>query len=129
MAVCNFRQSLNIRNVGIGIAEGLGVNKLCVWLYCGFDRLKITRRGKACFNPLLFECVCKKIICTSVKENCLVEQQFVMDGDITVGKYIENTAKALGADVKLVSFVRFEKGEGIEKRVDDFAAEVAGMVK
>ena len=63
------------------------------------------------------------------KENCLVEQQFVMDGDITVGKYIENTAKALGADVKLTSFIRFEKGEGIEKRVDDFAAEVAAMAK
>ena len=63
------------------------------------------------------------------KENCLVDQQFVMDGDITVGKYVENTAKALGADIKIVSFVRFEKGEGIEKRVDDFAAEVAGMVK
>ncbi|MBQ6825373.1 MAG: elongation factor Ts [Clostridia bacterium] len=63
------------------------------------------------------------------KENCLVEQQFVMDGDLTVGKYIEKTAKELGAEIKLASFVRFEKGEGIEKRVDDFAAEVAGMVK
>ena len=63
------------------------------------------------------------------KENCLVEQQFVIDGDLTVGKYIENVAKELGAEVKLASFVRFEKGEGIEKRVDDFAAEVAGMVK
>ncbi len=63
------------------------------------------------------------------KENCLVEQQFVMDGDITVGKYVENTAKALGTDIKLVDFVRMEKGEGIEKRVDDFAAEVASMVK
>lgn len=63
------------------------------------------------------------------KENCLVEQQFVIDGDVTVGKYVENTAKALGADIKIASFVRFEKGEGIEKRVDDFAAEVAGMVK
>ena len=63
------------------------------------------------------------------KENCLVDQQFVMDGEITVGKYVENTAKSLGADIKIVSFVRFEKGEGIEKRVDDFAAEVAGMVK
>ncbi len=63
------------------------------------------------------------------KENCLVEQQFVIDGDITVGKYIENVAKELGAEVKLAQFVRFEKGEGIEKRVDDFAAEVAGMVK
>jgi elongation factor Ts len=63
------------------------------------------------------------------KENCLVEQQFVIDGDVTVGKYLENTAKELGAELKLASFVRFEKGEGIEKRVDDFAAEVAAMAK
>ena len=63
------------------------------------------------------------------KENCLVEQAFVMDGDITVGKYVANCAKDMGADIKLVDFVRMEKGEGIEKRVDDFAAEVASMVK
>ncbi len=63
------------------------------------------------------------------KENCLVEQAFVMDGDLTVGKYIANTAKELGAEIKLASYVRFEKGEGIEKRVDDFAAEVAAMAK
>ena len=63
------------------------------------------------------------------KENCLVEQQYVIDGDLTVGKYIESVAKAIGTDVKIASFVRFEKGEGIEKRVDDFASEVASMVK
>ena len=63
------------------------------------------------------------------KENCLVEQQFVMNGDITVGKYVADIAKELGADIKLSAFVRMEKGEGIEKRVDDFAAEVASMVK
>ncbi len=63
------------------------------------------------------------------KENCLVEQQYVIDGDITVGKYIENTAKELGAEIKLTKFVRFEKGEGIEKRVNDFGAEVAAMAK
>ncbi len=63
------------------------------------------------------------------KENCLVEQQYVIDGDLTVGKYIENTAKALGATVKAAAFVRFEKGEGIEKRQDNFADEVAGMIK
>ena len=63
------------------------------------------------------------------KENCLVEQAFVMDGDINVGKYVANTAKELGADIKIASFTRFEKGEGIEKRVDDFAAEVAAMAK
>ena len=63
------------------------------------------------------------------KENCLVEQAFVMDGDVSVGKYVANTAKELGADIKIASFVRFEKGEGLEKRVDDFAAEVAAMAK
>ena len=63
------------------------------------------------------------------KENCLVEQQFVMDGDLTGGKYVESVAKNIGAAVKINSFVRFEKGEGIEKRVDDFASEVASMIK
>ncbi len=63
------------------------------------------------------------------KENCLVDQQFVMDGELTVGKYVEKTAKELGKDIKVSAFVRFEKGEGIEKRVDDFASEVASMVK
>ena len=63
------------------------------------------------------------------KENCLVEQQYVIDGDLTVGKYVEKTAKELGADIKVASFTRYEKGEGIEKRVDDFASEVASMIK
>ncbi len=63
------------------------------------------------------------------KENCLVDQQFVMDGELTVGKYVEKTAKELGKSVKIAQFVRYEKGEGIEKRNDDFAAEVASMVK
>ena len=63
------------------------------------------------------------------KENCLVEQAFVMDGDLNVAGYVEKTAKELGSDITIASFVRYEKGEGIEKRVDDFAAEVAGMVK
>ena len=63
------------------------------------------------------------------KENCLVEQQFVIDGELTVGKYVEKSAKEMGKSFKIASFVRFEKGEGIEKRVDDFASEVASMVK
>ncbi len=63
------------------------------------------------------------------KENCLVEQQFVMDGELTVGKYIAKAAADMGKSFKAVSFVRFEKGEGIEKRVDNFAEEIANMVK
>lgn len=63
------------------------------------------------------------------KEVCLLDQSFVKDGDISVGQYVENTAKALGGDIKVVSFVRFEKGEGLEKREDNFADEVASMMK
>ncbi len=63
------------------------------------------------------------------KENCLVEQQYVIDGDLTVGKYVDSVAKEQGGAVKVVSFVRYEKGEGIQKREDDFASEVASMIK
>ena len=63
------------------------------------------------------------------KENCLVEQQYVIDGDFTVGKYVESVAKQLGGEIKIASFVRYEKGEGIQKREDDFASEVANMIK
>ncbi len=63
------------------------------------------------------------------KENCLVEQQYVIDNELTVGKYVEKASKEMGKNFKIASFVRFEKGEGLEKRVDDFASEVASMVK
>ncbi|MBC3515627.1 translation elongation factor Ts [Neobittarella massiliensis] len=63
------------------------------------------------------------------KEVCLLEQPFVKDQDLTVAKYTQNTAKELGGKIEIVKFVRFEKGEGIEKRQDDLAAEVAKMVK
>lgn len=62
------------------------------------------------------------------KDICLVEQAFVKDGDITVGKYVENVAKSLGTDIKIVKFARLEKGEGLEKREDNFADEVAKMM-
>ena len=63
------------------------------------------------------------------KENCLVDQEFVKDGDLTVAQYTAKVAKDLGGDIKIVKFVRFQKGEGLEKRADDFASEVASMVK
>ncbi|MEG0338907.1 MAG: translation elongation factor Ts [Oscillospiraceae bacterium] len=63
------------------------------------------------------------------KENCLLDQAFVKDQDINVSKFTENTAKALGGEIKIVKFVRFEKGEGLEKRTDDFASEIASLVK
>jgi len=63
------------------------------------------------------------------KENCLVEQEFVKENSMTVAEYINSVAKTLGGDIKVVEFARYEKGEGIQKREDDFAAEVASMIK
>ena len=63
------------------------------------------------------------------KENCLVDQAFVKDDKQSVAQHTAQVAKELGGEIKIVKFVRYEKGEGLEKRVDDFASEVAGMVK
>ena len=57
----------------------------------------------------------------------LWRQVYVQDSDLTVGKYVDKVAKENGANVKVTKFVRFETGEGIEKKVDDFAAEVAAQ--
>ena len=64
-----------------------------------------------------------------LKEICLVDQVYVKaeDGKQTVAKYVEEVAKANGAKIAIKGFVRFETGEGIEKRQDDFAAEVAAQ--
>jgi elongation factor Ts len=60
-----------------------------------------------------------------LKETCLLEQKFVKNGDITVGQYIADSAKAIGKNVKVATMVRYEVGEGIEKRQENFAEEVA----
>lgn len=63
------------------------------------------------------------------KEVCLTKQAFVKDGSMSVDDYTAKISKDLGTDIKINTFVRFEKGEGIEKKEDDFASEVAGMIK
>ena len=61
--------------------------------------------------------------------NCLVEQEYVKDDSMTVAKYTDATAKALGGKIAIKTFYRFEKGEGLAKREDNFAAEIASMIK
>lgn len=62
-------------------------------------------------------------------EVCLLEQAFVIDPDQKVGKIVEALAKELGTEIKLNSYARYQLGEGIEKKEDDFAAEVAALSK
>ena len=61
------------------------------------------------------------------EEICLLNQPFVKESKQKVADYVAATAKALGGDIKVAEFVRFEKGEGLQKREDDFANEVAAM--
>ncbi len=58
---------------------------------------------------------------------CLLDQSYILDDDLSVGKYIDVASKELGASVKVVDFVLYEKGEGIEKREDNFAEEIAKL--
>ena len=61
--------------------------------------------------------------------NCLEDQAYVKEDSISVGKYLENESKNLGGSVKIKAFYRFEKGEGLEKRDDNFVAEIESMMK
>ena len=65
-----------------------------------------------------------------LKEICLVDQVYVKaeDGKQTVGKYLEAVSKEVGTPVSVKRFVRFETGEGLEKKQEDFAAEVAAQM-
>ncbi|MFR9192527.1 MAG: translation elongation factor Ts [Anaerovoracaceae bacterium] len=62
-----------------------------------------------------------------LKEVCLVDQKFVKNSDMTVAQYVESVAKEIGKPMTVVEMVRYEVGEGIEKKEEDFAAEVAAQ--
>ena len=62
-----------------------------------------------------------------LKEVCLVDQKFVKNGDLTVAQYVDGVAKEIGKPMQVVEMVRYEVGEGIEKKEEDFAAEVAAQ--
>ena len=64
-----------------------------------------------------------------LKEFCLVDQAYVKDGDLTVAKYLEQVSKEVGGKVEVKRFVRFETGEGLEKKEENFAEEVAKQMQ
>jgi elongation factor Ts len=63
------------------------------------------------------------------ENNCLLEQLYVKDDSMTVAKYVASVAKELGGNITVTGYVRFDKGEGIQKREEDFAAEIQKMVQ
>jgi elongation factor Ts len=64
-----------------------------------------------------------------LSENCLLEQAYVKNPDLKVGDYLKETIAKTGENMVVRRFVRFELGEGIEKKQEDFAAEVAAQIK
>ena len=83
-------------------------------------------------NPEKPENIIEKMIIgrlnKELKEICLLDQAYVQDSDLTVAKYVEKVAKETGANLTVKKFVRFETGEGLEKKNEDFAAEVAAQM-
>ncbi len=106
------------------------VNFISKEAYATLAEIAISKKAEIVDNKI-FSGLVQGRLAKQIKEICLLEQGFVrsdlFDGDVK--GYIASVAKELGADVKLASFTRFARGEGIEKKVDDFAAEIASMVK
>ncbi len=63
------------------------------------------------------------------ENNCLLEQAYVKDDSMSVSKYVASVAKELGGSITVTGYVRYDKGEGLQKREEDFAAEIEKMVK
>ena len=80
-------------------------------------------------KPEVLEKIATSAMKSYAKENCLLDQAFVMDDSKSVAQVLKEAEKTAGAPVKLTAFVRYALGEGIEKPKDDFSAEVASMAK
>ena len=106
------------------------VNFISKEAYATLAEAAVAKKAEIVENKI-FNGLVQGRLAKQLKEVCLLEQAFVrsdlFDGD--VNGYVASVAKALGATITVKSFTRFAKGEGIEKKVDDFAAEIASMVK
>lgn len=87
---------------------------------------QVLNEGK---KPEMVERIVAGKIKKELKEVCLIDQPFVKDSELNIAQYVDKCAKEIGKDMQVVSMVRFEVGEGIEKKEDDFAAEVAAAVQ
>ena len=105
------------------------VNFISKEAYATLAEIAISHKAEISENKIFVGLVQGRVS-KQIKEICLMEQAFVRSDlfEGNVGGYIADVAKKLGGSIKATGFIRFVKGEGIEKRVDDFAAEVASMM-
>lgn len=88
-------------------------------------RQQLLNEGK---KPELLDRILPGKVKAILKEVCLVDQKFVKDSEVTVGQYVDAEAKKLGRDMQVVEMLRYEVGEGLEKREENFAEEVAAQM-
>jgi len=79
-------------------------------------------------NPEMVKRIVEGKIKKELKEVCLVEQKFVKNSELSVKQYVETVAKEIGKTMKVAEMIRYEVGEGLEKKNEDFAAEVAAQL-
>ena len=105
------------------------VNFISKEAYATMAEIAVSHKAEISENKIFVGLVQGRLA-KQIKEVCLLEQTFVRSDlfDGSVDGYVNSVAKALGADIKVTSFVRFEKGEGIEKKEENFAAEIASMM-
>lgn len=89
-------------------------------------RAKNIEQGK---KPEMIDKIVEGQIRKFLADSCLLDQSFVKNPDLKVGDHMKETAKKVGSEVSLKRFLRYERGEGIEKKTEDFAAEVAAQIK
>lgn len=80
-------------------------------------------------NPAVVEKMIEGRLKKQLKEICLLDQLFVKDGERTIAKLLNDKSKEISSEISVSKFIRFEKGEGIQKREDNFAEEVMGQMK
>ncbi len=106
------------------------VNFISKEAYATLVELAVAHKAEIVENKIFTGLVAGRLS-KQIKEVCLLEQAFVrsdlFEGDVK--GYVASVAKALGAEISVAKYVRFEKGEGIEKKQDDFAAEIASMMQ
>ena len=115
--------------LGLTASPGWGeekINEVCENLFINDVIIKSEDDNDVApyFNPVEVKWI-KLELNKELKEICLLEQAFVKDADLTVKKVISDTAKKLGSDIKITGVLRYEVGEGIEKKSENFADEVA----
>lgn len=105
------------------------VNFISKEAYSTLAEIAISHKAEISENKIFVGLVQGRVS-KQIKEICLMEQAFVRSDlfDGTVDGYVKSVAKEFGAEIKVTNFVRFEKGEGIEKKEDNFAAEIASMI-